>query len=412
MLKTLFLAITLSSCLHTTIKGQEQLDYYIDAAVANSPLLYAKKNDLRGASLDSASVRATYLPQVGFTANVAYDPIINGLGYDEVITNKQQGSTLVHFDMLLPGNRMLKAQNSFAALNRRSLSLDYSLTVKDLKQQVTNQYLVVYGDQQQLAFLKESYQLLQREDSILQRLARANIYRQTDYLTFVASMRKQQLLKMQALSQLKSNLGRLRYLCGIEDTSLVSLSKPNLPLAELVNVDSTLTTRKFTADSLLIASKHSMIDAYYRPTFSLHADAGYLSSFLFEPYNNFGVGVGATFSIPIYDGHQRTLQHQKVVLQEQSLGFEKGKVIRQQQIQRRLLQSQLNDLALQSKEVDEQLSFARALVEANGRLLESGQVDIPMFFLSIQSYMDLEGQRWSAEIARYMLINELNNISE
>jgi len=101
MLKTLFLAITLSSCLHTTIKGQEQLDYYIDAAVANSPLLYAKKNDLRGASLDSASVRATYLPQVGFTANVAYDPIINGLGYDEVITNKQQGSTLVHFDMLL-----------------------------------------------------------------------------------------------------------------------------------------------------------------------------------------------------------------------------------------------------------------------------------------------------------------------
>jgi hypothetical protein len=176
--------------------------------------------------------------------------------------------------MLLPGNRMVKAQNGFAALNRRSLSLDYSLTVKDLKQQVTNQYLVVYGDQQQLAYLKESFQLLQREDSILQRLARANIYRQTDYLTFVASMRKQQLLSMQALSQLKYNLGQLRYLCGIEDTSLVSLSKPNLPLAELVNVDSTLTTRKFTADSMLIASKHSLIDAQYRPTFSLQADAG------------------------------------------------------------------------------------------------------------------------------------------
>lgn len=412
MLKTFFLVASLSLCLIASIKGQEQLDYYLDAAVANSPLLNAKKNDLRGATLDSALVRATYRPQVGFTANVAYDPIINGVGYDEVITNKQQGSTLVHFDMLLPGNRMLKVQNGFAALNRRSLSLDYSLKVKDLKQQVTNQYLVVYGDQQQLAYLKESYQLLQREDSILQRLARANIYRQTDYLTFVASMRKQQLLSMQALSQLKYNLGQLRYLCGIEDTSLVSLSKPNLPLAELVNIDSTLTTRKFTADSLLIASKHSLIDAQYRPTFSLHADAGYLSSFLFEPYNNFGVGVGATFAIPIYDGHQRTLQHQKVVLQEQSLGFEKGRVMRQQQIQRRLLQGQLNDLAQQSKEVEEQLSFARALVEANRRLLESGQVDIPMFFMSIQSYMDLEGQKWSAEVARYMLINELNNISE
>lgn len=412
MLKAIFLVTSLFFCLLTSINGQEQLSYYLNAAVANSPLLNAKKNDLRGAGLDSALVRASYKPQIGFTADVAYDPIINGMGYDEVITNKQQGSTLVHFDMLVPGKQLLRAQNGFAALNRRSLSLDYSLSVKELKQQVTNQYLVVYGDQQQLAYVRETYELLQHEDSILLKLTQADIYRQTDYLTFVASVRKQWLLAMQANAQLKADLGQLHYICGITDTVAVSLAKPSLPEVRFNSSDSTLISKKYTADSLFAASRHALIDAEYRPTFSLHADAGYLSSFIFRPYNNFGVGFGATFSIPIYDGHQRLLQHEKVSSQEQSLGFEKRRVLQQQHIQQRLLQAQINDQKLQLKEVEEQLNFARKLVEANRRLLESGQIDIPLFFMSIQSYIDLEGQKWSAEVTRYMLINELNNISE
>jgi len=384
----------------------------LSVAEKNSPLLNSKKNSIASAVLDSSLVRAGYKPQVGFSVDGVYNPIVNGIGHDEVITNKHTGSALVHFDMLLPGKRQLKAQNNNTLLNRQVLTLDYSLSLKELKQQVTAQYLVVFGDQQQLSYVRKTYELLQREDSLLRRLTQANIYRQTDYLTFVASKRRQLLLSLQALTQLKSDLGQLRYMCGIGDTTLVQVANPNLSIISLQPADRTLLMQKYTVDSLFTASQHGLIDVQYQPKLSLHADAGYLSSFLFKPYQNVGVGVGVSFSVPIYDGKQRMMQHQKVMLEEQSLGFEKRAVSHQQQLQIQLLLGQLSDLSIQTKEVDEQLSNAKALVEANRLLLESGQVDIPLFFMAIQNYLDLEGQKSSADVQRYMLINELNSISE
>lgn len=412
MVKPICIVFSLLFCLSTSLWGQERLEDYLSVAEKNSSLLNSKRNSIASAVVDSSLVRAGYKPQVGFSVDGVYNPIVNGIGHDEVITNKQTGSALVHFDMLLQGKRQLKAQNNNTLLDRQVLTLDYSLSLKELKQQVTAQYLVVFGDQQQLNYVRKTYELLQREDSLLRRLTQANIYRQTDYLTFVASKRRQLLLSLQALTLLKSDLGQLRYMCGIGDTTLVQVANPNLSIISLQHADHTLLMQKYTVDSLFTASQHGLIDVQYQPKLSLHADAGYLSSFLFRPYQNVGVGVGVSFSVPIYDGKQRMMQHQKVMLEEQSLSFEKHAVSHQQQLQIQLLRGQLSDLSVQAKEVDGQLSNAKALVEANRLLLESGQVDIPLFFMAIQNYLDLEGQMSSTEVHRYMLINELNSISE
>src|SRR3954467_6339329 len=62
------------------------LDYYINHAFSNSPLLKDLRNQVASASVDSMIFRAAYRPQVAATSTNAYAPIIGGIGYDEALT--------------------------------------------------------------------------------------------------------------------------------------------------------------------------------------------------------------------------------------------------------------------------------------------------------------------------------------
>ena len=62
-----------------------------------------------------------------------------------------------------------------------------------LKKNITAQYIVAYGDLQQLNFNKEVNDLLRNEEKILKLLTQKNVYRQTDYLTFLVTLEQQNL---------------------------------------------------------------------------------------------------------------------------------------------------------------------------------------------------------------------------
>jgi len=73
---------------------QNNLDYFVNQAIANSPLLKDFQNQILSFSLDSQIIRAALKLQVNGISNNSYAPIIKGYGYDEVITNGQQVSAL------------------------------------------------------------------------------------------------------------------------------------------------------------------------------------------------------------------------------------------------------------------------------------------------------------------------------
>ena len=66
-------------------------DYFVSQAIANSPLLKDYNNQVRSFSLDSQLIRAALKLQVNGISNNSYAPIINGWGYDPVITNFSTG---------------------------------------------------------------------------------------------------------------------------------------------------------------------------------------------------------------------------------------------------------------------------------------------------------------------------------
>ena len=85
-------------CLHLVsdlFAQKKDLDFFVNQALANSPLLYEYENQLSSLSLDSKIIIAGSKPQVNGISNNNFAPVIGGWGYDNAITNGQQLSALV-----------------------------------------------------------------------------------------------------------------------------------------------------------------------------------------------------------------------------------------------------------------------------------------------------------------------------
>ena len=74
---------------------QKDLDYFIQQALGNSPLLKDFQNQVQINRVDSQRIRATYQPQVTGNSTNSYAPVIRGYGYDGAITNGGQLSAVV-----------------------------------------------------------------------------------------------------------------------------------------------------------------------------------------------------------------------------------------------------------------------------------------------------------------------------
>ena len=173
------------------------LDFYVGQALHNSPLLKDYQNQLLSGELDSAIVRAGYMPQVTGTSINTYAPVINGYGYDNAISNGGNFSTLVGVNKVLIGKKHLDAQYETIRLASQGISNTAKISEQDLKKSITAQYITAYGEQQQLNFNREVSGLLHKEDSLLKDLTERNVYRQTDYLAFLVTVKQQALLMKQ-----------------------------------------------------------------------------------------------------------------------------------------------------------------------------------------------------------------------
>ena len=93
---------------------------------------------------------------------------------------------------------------------------------------ITDQYIATFEEQLQLDYNYEITALLKKEDSLLKVLTQNNVYRQTDYLSFVVTVQQQQLNTSQLEIQYNFDYAALNYLAGIVDTATTRLQDPQL----------------------------------------------------------------------------------------------------------------------------------------------------------------------------------------
>jgi hypothetical protein len=370
-----------------SLRGHAQertLDYFIEQARINSPLLADYRNQADAGRIDSALITASYKVQINGISNDYYAPNVRGFGYDNVITNGGQLSAQVQASKTLIPKGNLAAQYQGVRLQNEAFGNTGKIAEKDLKKTITAQYITVYGDLVTLNFNRDILDLYEKEEKILKKLTQANTYKQTDYLTFYVSFQQQQLAVRQSGIQYKNDCATLNYLSGIVDTGSVSLAAPALELGALPEIYTTSFYRQYTLDSLRLLNEKTTIDYAYRPKINVYADAGYNSSLMYDFYKNFGAGLGLT--------------------RQQYRGFFLNQY--NQQISQLLQQLKATESLI--RDIEGQIKYAGTLVDVNQKLLETGEVRITDLILAINTFLTARHLLTQNSISQLQIINQIN----
>lgn len=386
----------------------KNLDYFINRSLENDPRLSEIQNLILQNRLDSELVIAANKFQVSGSGNALYAPVINGYGYDPVITNGQQLSALVAVNKQIYNKRNLNLQFKSLQLQNDSLINTSAISKQDIKKAIITQYITVYGDQLQLDFNDELIQLLQKEEELLKALTQKNVYRQSDYLTFLVTLQQQQLTRNQLLVQYKNDYASLNYLAGIVDTTTETLSEPSIQITPNNESVTSPFFLNYKIDSLRIENDRLIAKVQYRPKVNIFADAGYQSSLMLTPYKNFGYSLGINLTIPIYDGHQRQLQFSKLDIQQNTLQRKQAFFDNQYHQQLQQLQQQLNEIEGLRMNINKQIEYLETLIKADGKLLETGDIRITDYVLALNNYITAKNLIVQNQIARYQVIQQIN----
>lgn len=387
---------------------EKDLRFYMEKAQNNSPLLKDLSNQIQSNTIDSLLNRAAYKTQIAGNFNANYAPVVNGIGYDAAITNGQSVSGLVGINQKIIGKNIANSQAESFKIIKEGLVLNKKIALKDLNKLIVDQYVTAYGSAEQIVYNQKMMVLLNNGVATLKKLTQNSIYKQTDYLIFLSTVKQQELQVLQLKQQYQNDLGILNYLSGETDTTFVNLTKPDLGLKTISSPEKSIFVKQFEVDSLKIVNQDKLIDNAYKPTLSLLGDAGYLSSFAYQPYKNFGFSVGLGMSIPIYDGNQRSLQHQK---NEQAVATNlayKNNFNKQFQQRLLLLDQKLKQAVATGNQLQSQLQITDALIEADKKLLLSGDAQITDFVIAIGNAITLNNSISQNKINKLLLINEIN----
>jgi len=314
-----FFSIVLCAFTYSASLAQtNSLDRYLQIAKTNSPLLKDLQNQIASNQVDSLRLKAGLKPQVNLNSGGLYAPIVNGYGYAEAITNNHTLNGLMQVNQTIVGKNNIEAQVAAITLQTLSLSNATKISEQDLKKAITAQYITAYGDLLQYKFSREVVDLLNKEESVLKQLTRSNVYRQSDYLTFLVTLKQQELAVTQARSLYKNDFATLNYLAGIEDTTITELDTPNIKPLIRPDVSTSIYFQQYKLDSLKLVNSKQLVDFSYKPKANIFADGGYESDFMGQAYKNFGASIGFALTVPIYDGGQRKMQYKKLSLQEET----------------------------------------------------------------------------------------------
>lgn len=406
MKSTFFFILVLFSV--KSFSQEKDLRFYMEKAQTNSPLLKDLSNQIKSNSIDSLLNKANYKPQIAGNLNTNYAPVLNGFGYDTALSNGQTISGLVGVNKKIIGKNQVNSQAESFQLLKESLVLNKKIASKDVNKLITAQYITASGSAEQLDYNQKMASLLKDEATILKKLTQNSIYKQTDYLVFLSTIKQQELQVLQLKQQYQNDLGLLNYLSGEVDTTFVNLRKPDITLKTIQSADKSVFAKQFEVDSLKIINQNKLIDNAYKPSLSLLGDAGYLSSLTYEAHKNFGFSIGLGLSIPIYDGNKKSLQHQK---NETALATNlayKANFNKQYQQQLLILNQKLKQAVAIENQLNSQLEIVDALIEANKKLLLTGDAQITDFVIAIGNVISINNSISQNKINKLQLINEIN----
>lgn len=402
------LLLVLLLTLLSNICTAQTLEDYLAKALKNSPFLKDYSTQLQSRAIDSLKVLAGYKPQIGVSADLMYPPAIGKFAYDSAISDGGHYAALVRVDQPLFFKKTADVHLKSVFIQKLTTENNLKITEYDLKKAVTAQYITAFADFNMVQFDRIILNMLRDQQMVLKLLVEKGIYQQTDYLNLTVNMASRSIIAKQTHRQFKNELAILNLLCGIHDTTTVELKKPDLFVRNSFDIDFSPNMVQFRIDSLKYINEHLLIDLNYRPRFGAFADAGINAiSPRRAPYN-LGTSFGLSFTMPLYDGKQRQLEHKGISLSENireqyRSSFENRY---QQQKDQFLEQLILTDGLI--SDIKNQITGLEKLINLYQIEINRGMVRWLDFLAVVNNYAQARNDLTQSEINRLQIINQLN----
>ena len=384
------------------------LDGYLDLGIANSPVLKDLSNQIRSNQYDSLIARATFLPQVNFNGSMMYAPVINGWGYSEVITNGQNLGGTVNVSQQLFNQKTREANYEKYTLEAGNLDNARKISLQELKKAITAQYLTAIAALEDKKYQQEVLATLGNESRVLKAWTEKGIYRQTDYLSLQVEIMNLERNIGDLDLQYRKEYWNLKLICGIADTAFCDLQLPTISDTLTPKTEHSIYFRKFMIDSLQISNEKRLTDRRYQPAFSWFADGGLVNN---EPrylYQNFGLSVGMSMTLPVFDGNQRKINYDKIRMREETRKNYQENFRFRYQAQLKQLSAELEKVRLLKGENEKQIAMVRELIEADRVLLNAGSLAVTDYILALKNLIDVRHAGLLYQIRTQYILNEIN----
>ena len=421
-MKQLFLiVITLFSL---NLYSQKTVQFYVNKALENSPLLQKEKNTYKIIDLDLKQFKAIYnSPTVNMNANVLFAPIItndngntklevvsngatNYYGYDLGISNGGQYQTLVSINQPLFTKRHLDAYKNKATILKQKYANQITLTKLELKQIVTHQYILCIQSKKNIENAKENSQILENQIKEMKPLVAVGILKFIDLKWIELALKNSQIDQERFTANYQNNVNALNLLCGIQTTTIADLEDIELQISNRFS-EKSIFAKQFQIDSFAIQSDQKITDLKYLPQVRAYSDAGLNATYL-PKLNRLGFSFGMAITWNLFDGHQQKTTHQQNQIKLENLKYDKTYFINQNTIRK-------NNLIKQIQSVDKQIILLNQQLIDYQKLLHLYQVEIKE---SLVSVLDLKiiikeialkkQEKTNIQLAKQILINVYN----
>ncbi|MFB6342286.1 TolC family protein [Saccharicrinis sp. FJH62] len=391
-MKYIYLIFILLLSATYTNSQTRNLSYYLEKAKENSPLIHETRNMNKLLDLNMDQIQAVLSkPKVTADINVLFAPIINhnGVsdkfqwvssgannysGYDLAGTDGGQYQAVVTVKQPLFNKSKLDAYQNDNTVSHQINENKIALSVHEVQQIVGYQYLLCIRSQKekriQLALIRD----LKDQKNTLQKLVDNGVYKQTDLMLLDIELKNYAIEYTNQISAYQQNLYDLNLLCGINDTTLVSLTDTVYHLQPDIEAQSAFLT-SYRLDSMKLLTEQDLYDLKYKPQIDLFGSAGMNAVYL-PGINRLGFSTGLSFSITLFDGNQRHTEHNKTQIHLESLQFKKEQFLSKYRMQNNGILNRIRLNREQQQLLDEQITQYKTILDAYSKELSQGETSI------------------------------------
>ncbi|HWY12377.1 MAG TPA: hypothetical protein VN026_13675 [Bacteroidia bacterium] len=404
--------------------SQTDLNYYINAAKQNSPLINDNQNLSKVNQLEAERLKAFYTkPQVGITANYMFSPIINldnnqtkfesnsagadkYLGYDFAAANGGQYQALLNITQPVLNNKKLKTAteqvNVISQINQNNVKL----TGHDIEKIITDQYILCLQGLKQTDYANSVLEILSEQKDIIKKLVESSIYKQSDLS--LLNIEYQNFLFQQTTfkANYKRDLMDLRILCGIKDTSFVILNELDLKVA--ANTENSFFSEKYRLDSLNLIASKNIFELKYKPQLNLVANTGLNAVYAPTLPNRFGFNAGFTFAYNFFDGKQKNINRNKTDILLKSVSFYKESFVTQNTMRKTKILNELQSYIARISIAEQQLKEYSTLLNLYKKEILTGQLSIINYVMVLKNMAAMQRDNTILSSQKQSLINAYN----